>query len=89
MRSFDVVVPHRFRATLEFPKDFPVMPPAMTFRTKMWHPNIYPDGRVCISILHAPGDDPLGYELSNERWSPVRSVEKVHRIGNLATLQNV
>ena len=24
------------------------MPPAMTFRTKMWHPNIYPDGKVCI-----------------------------------------
>ena len=35
------------------------------------------DGRVCISILHAPGDDPLGYEKSSERWSPVQSVEKV------------
>ena len=23
----------------------------------MWHPNIYPDGRVCISILHPPGTD--------------------------------
>jgi len=43
----------------------------------MFHPNIYPDGRVCISILHAPGDDPMGYELSAERWSPVQSVEKV------------
>lgn len=20
---------------------------------------VYPDGRVCISILHAPGDDPM------------------------------
>lgn len=28
-------------------------------------------------ILHAPGDDPLGYELSAERWSPVQSVEKI------------
>jgi ubiquitin-conjugating enzyme E2 G2 len=27
--------------------------------------------------LHAPGDDPLGYELSAERWSPVQSVEKI------------
>ena len=23
---------------------------------------VYADGRVCISILHAPGDDPMGYE---------------------------
>ncbi len=38
---------------------------------------VYSDGRVCISILHAPGDDPLGYESSAERWSPVQSVEKI------------
>ena len=23
---------------------------------------VYAHGRVCISILHAPGDDPMGYE---------------------------
>ena len=39
--------------------------------------SVYPDGRVCISILHAPGDDPMGYESSAERWSPVQSVEKI------------
>jgi ubiquitin-conjugating enzyme E2 G2 len=38
---------------------------------------VYADGRVCISILHAPGDDPMGYESSAERWSPVQSVEKI------------
>ncbi|XP_071482315.1 ubiquitin-conjugating enzyme E2 G2-like [Diadema antillarum] len=41
-----------------------------------FHP-VYADGRVCISILHAPGDDPMGYESSAERWSPVQSVEKI------------
>ena len=40
-------------------------------------PRRYMDGRVCISILHEPGEDPLGYESSAERWSPVQSVEKV------------
>lgn len=39
--------------------------------------SVYSDGRVCISILHAPGDDPMGYESSAERWSPVQSVEKI------------
>lgn len=38
---------------------------------------VYQDGTVCISILHPPGDDPIGYESSSERWSPVQSVEKI------------
>ena len=35
---------------------------------------VYPDGRVCISILHPPGEDPNGYELASERWTPVHTV---------------
>ncbi len=38
---------------------------------------MYPDGGVCISILHAPGIDPMGYESPSERWSPVQCVEKI------------
>ncbi|WFC94397.1 E2 ubiquitin-conjugating enzyme [Malassezia brasiliensis] len=38
---------------------------------------LYPDGLVCISILHAAGDDPNMYESSAERWSPVQSIEKI------------
>ena len=38
---------------------------------------VYPDGRVCISILHPAGDDPNGYELASERWSPVHTVETI------------
>ena len=49
----------------------------MKFKSEMWHPNIYPDGTVCISILHPPGEDPNHYESSNERWSPVQSIEKI------------
>ncbi|TWW80201.1 Ubiquitin-conjugating enzyme E2 G2 [Takifugu flavidus] len=66
-----------FPAVLSFPSDYPLSPPKMRFTCEMFHPNIYPDGRVCISILHAPGDDPMGYESSAERWSPVQSVEKI------------
>lgn len=39
-----------------------------------WNVIVYTDGRVCISILHPPGDDPNGYELASERWSPVHTV---------------
>ena len=66
-----------FVARLVFPQDYPLNPPSMRFTSKIFHPNIYPDGKVCISILHPPGDDPLGYEKSSERWSPVQSVEKI------------
>ncbi|XP_046859316.1 ubiquitin-conjugating enzyme E2 G2-like [Xenia sp. Carnegie-2017] len=66
-----------FTAKMTFPTDYPLSPPKMKFTSDMFHPNVYPDGRVCISILHAPGDDPMGYETSAERWSPVQSVEKI------------
>jgi ubiquitin-conjugating enzyme E2 G2 len=38
---------------------------------------VYPNGEVCISILHPPGDDPNQYEQASERWSPIQSVEKI------------
>eukprot|EP00039_Didymoeca_costata_P019975 m.339579 g.339579 ORF g.339579 m.339579 type:complete len:168 (+) comp18873_c0_seq1:171-674(+) len=66
-----------FSAQLSFPKDYPLNPPKMKFTCQMFHPNVYEDGSVCISILHAPGEDPSGYEQAAERWSPVQSIEKI------------
>jgi len=66
-----------FVTELIFPTDYPLSPPKMKFTSEMFHPNVYTDGRVCISILHTPGEDPLGYESPAERWSPVQSIEKI------------
>lgn len=66
-----------FNAIMSFPSNYPNSPPSVRFTSEMWHPNVYPDGRVCISILHAPGDDPNGYELASERWTPVHTVETI------------
>ncbi|KAJ7145824.1 ubiquitin-conjugating enzyme/RWD-like protein [Mycena epipterygia] len=66
-----------FKARLTFPPEFPLLPPKMRFVTPMWHPNIYADGVVCVSILHAPGDDQYGYEDAGERWMPVHTVESI------------
>lgn len=38
---------------------------------------VYPDGTVCISILHEPGEDKFGYERPEERWLPVHTVETI------------
>ncbi|XP_022340977.1 putative ubiquitin-conjugating enzyme E2 7 [Crassostrea virginica] len=66
-----------FKAHLIFPKEYPHRPPKMVFKSEIWHPNIGPDGVVCISILHEPGDDKYGYETASERWLPVHTVETI------------
>ncbi|KAI8808644.1 ubiquitin-conjugating enzyme/RWD-like protein [Cladochytrium replicatum] len=66
-----------FKARLSFPVDYPLMPPKMKFLSSIWHPNVYEDGNICISILHPPGDDQYGYEAAAERWLPIHTVETI------------
>ena len=67
-----------FKAILTFPEDFPQNPPEMRFITEMFHPNIYKDGKVCISILHSPGVDAFNtQEKAEERWRPSLGVEQI------------
>mmetsp|Transcript_19151 Transcript_19151/g.39881 ORF Transcript_19151/g.39881 Transcript_19151/m.39881 type:complete len:170 (+) Transcript_19151:64-573(+) len=67
-----------FKAKLKFPSDFPNMPPEMTFVSDMWHPNVYEGGKVCISILHPPGEDAYNsQESADERWRPILGVEQI------------
>ena len=67
-----------FKALIKFPEDYPNNPPEMKFVTDMWHPNIYPDGKVCISILHPPGEDEFNQqESADERWRPILGVESI------------
>ncbi|KAL9070235.1 MAG: hypothetical protein Q9157_005884 [Trypethelium eluteriae] len=66
-----------FRARLTFPSEYPLLPPKMKFETPIWHPNIYENGEVCISILHPPEEDQYGYESASERWSPVQTPETI------------
>ncbi|XP_010005442.1 PREDICTED: ubiquitin-conjugating enzyme E2 R2-like [Chaetura pelagica] len=66
-----------FQAHIKFPIDYPYSPPTFRFLTKMWHPNIYENGDVCISILHPPVDDPQSGELPSERWNPTQNVRTI------------
>ncbi|PKU38084.1 ubiquitin-conjugating enzyme e2 r2 [Limosa lapponica baueri] len=67
----------RAGAHIKFPIDYPYSPPTFRFLTKMWHPNIYENGDVCISILHPPVDDPQSGELPSERWNPTQNVRTI------------
>jgi ubiquitin-conjugating enzyme E2 G1 len=67
-----------FRCKLEFPAEYPHRPPTLTFLKPIpFHPNVYPNGVLCISILHPPEEDETGYESAKERWSPVQTPETI------------
>lgn len=68
-----------FRAEMHFTDEYPYQPPKFRFLIPITHPNIYPDGQLCISILHKPGEDLTSGEDASERWSPLQGAESVLR----------
>jgi ubiquitin-conjugating enzyme E2 I len=40
-----------YRIKLQFPEDFPAKPPKCQFSPPLFHPNVYPSGTICLSIL--------------------------------------
>jgi len=65
-----------FKANIQFTSQYPNKAPKFKFVSKITHPNIYSDGRVCISILHE-GVDQYGYESVNERWNPQQGISSI------------
>jgi ubiquitin-protein ligase len=66
----------KYEGIVTFPKDYPLKPPIVKFTSKLFHPNVYHDGKLCISILHE-GTDETGYEHDCERWSPILNVQTI------------
>ncbi len=52
--------------TMEFSEDYPTKPPKCKFPAGFFHPNIYPSGTVCLSILN-----------EDEGWRPSITVKQL------------
>ena len=55
-----------YKLYMEFPKDFPLKPPRCYFKPVLPHPNIYPSGTVCLSILN-----------DEEDWKPSITIKNI------------
>ena len=79
-----------FRTLIRFPRNYPMDPPSVQFQSQILHPNIYRDGKVCISTLQkalpretAEGSSASALPVSTNarggnNWRPVLGVEQVY-----------
>lgn len=40
-----------FHIIIKFTEDYPTSPPHVRFLSRMFHPNIYSDGKICLDVL--------------------------------------
>eukprot|EP01055_Gregarina_sp_Pseudo9_P002609 Gregarina_sp_Pseudo_9__2608@NODE_2869_length_843_cov_32_023632_g2625_i0_p1_GENE_NODE_2869_length_843_cov_32_023632_g2625_i0NODE_2869_length_843_cov_32_023632_g2625_i0_p1_ORF_typecomplete_len162_score27_88UQ_con/PF00179_26/4_6e42ProkE2_B/PF14461_6/2_8e07_NODE_2869_length_843_cov_32_023632_g2625_i0222707 len=55
-----------YNLTMEFSEDYPSKPPKCKFVPALFHPNIYPSGTVCLSILS-----------EDEDWKPSITIKQI------------
>jgi len=55
-----------FKLDILFPDEYPTKPPKCKFVPPLFHPNIYPSGTVCLSILN-----------EDEGWKPAITIKQI------------
>ena len=65
-----------YKGFIKFPRTYPMIPPDIKFTDPVFHPNVYADGSICISILHSEPDE-THYVNDSNMWSPAFSITSV------------
>ncbi|KAI9026937.1 ubiquitin-conjugating enzyme 9 [Hyaloraphidium curvatum] len=55
-----------YKLVMVFPEDYPQKPPKCRFTPPIFHPNVYPSGTICLSILNEDQD-----------WKPAITVKQI------------
>lgn len=55
-----------YKMTMTFTDEYPLVPPSCIFAPPLFHPNVYPSGHVCLSII----DPEIG-------WKPAITVKQI------------
>ncbi|KAK9448285.1 ubiquitin-conjugating enzyme/RWD-like protein [Limtongia smithiae] len=55
-----------YTLTIIFPDEYPTKPPKCKFSPNFYHPNVYPSGTVCLSILN-----------EDEAWKPAITIKQI------------
>mmetsp|Transcript_19202 Transcript_19202/g.60389 ORF Transcript_19202/g.60389 Transcript_19202/m.60389 type:complete len:158 (+) Transcript_19202:23-496(+) len=55
-----------YKVTMEFSEDYPSKPPKCKFKPPLFHPNVYPSGTICLSILN-----------EEEGWRPAITIKQM------------
>ncbi|VEU20542.1 DEKNAAC101400 [Brettanomyces naardenensis] len=55
-----------YPVTIAFPEEYPAKPPKIRFPPGFYHPNVYPSGTICLSILNEDQD-----------WRPAISLKQL------------
>lgn len=55
-----------FKLSMEFTEEYPSKPPKCKFTPPLFHPNVYPSGTVCLSILN-----------EDEGWRPAITIKQM------------
>jgi len=60
----------KFHIQITLPKEYPFKPPTLSFRTKVYHPNVTNDerGAMCLGMLRA------------DEWKPPNKIEDVLKL---------
>lgn len=55
-----------YKLSVAFSPEYPTKPPKVRFQAGFYHPNVYPSGTVCLSILN-----------EDEDWRPALTMKQI------------